>query len=108
MALRNFYEKTTKIFKVELRFNSVIPDLRGDHVSIILKKKKNDLDSDAVLYKEADVISEGENGIAVFTLTTEDTEIPPETYFYEIKWTSVDSVYIIESDRLSVLDRVFD
>ena len=66
MALRNFYEKTTKIFKIELRFNSVIPDIRGDHISIILKKRKNDLDSEAVLYKEADVFSEGESGIAIF------------------------------------------
>lgn len=108
MALRNFYEKTTKIFKIELRFNSVVPDIRGDHISIILKKRKNDLDSEAILYKEADVFSEGESGIAIFTLTPEDTSIPPETYFYEIKWASIDSIYILESDRLSVLDRVFD
>lgn len=116
MALRNFYVKTSKVFKIELKFNGVTPDIKSDTVSIIFKKRKTDLDSLAVLNKDADVYTEGNLGIATFTLSIEDTAISPGSYFYEIKWTVFGAiaevvnkqVRIMESDRVTVLERVYD
>jgi len=108
MGLRNFYEKTTKVFKIELKYNGITPDLVNDTVSIIFKKRKGDLDSIAVLVKDADVVAEGINGIAIFTLTPEETTLDPGTYFYEIKWITVDSYNIVESNKVEVLDRIYD
>lgn len=108
MALKNFYEKTTKSFEIKLKFNGEIPNLRGNHIFIIFKKNSSDLDKNAVLLKEADTETRGEEGIAIFDLTKEDTSIEPGTYFYEIKWSALESEYIIESGSLTILNRIFD
>ena len=108
MAIRDFFEKTTKIFRLELRFNNETPDIRLDTISFILKKRKSDSDEEAPLLVEADVFSEGEDGVAIFTLTPEDTAIETGNYFYEIKWLTQGNEYILESKALTVLERVFD
>jgi len=109
MALRDFYQKTTKVFKTELKYNGIKPDIRHDEVSIIFKKRKGDLDSEAFLTKLADVTTEGLNGRAIFYLTIEDTDLEPGRYFYEIKWTipipdpELDVVQIVESKNIEIL-----
>jgi len=108
MSLRNFYRKTTKIFKVELEFNDSVPELRADTMSFILKKRRTDLDSEAYLTSEADMITEGGEGKAIFTLESDDLDLAPGPYFYEIKWFPDSSEYVLDSGILTILDTVFD
>lgn len=108
MAIRDFYEKTTKTFRISLKFNGNVPDISNDIVTIILKENKNLSDSEASLEKQANVSPYGVEGIAEFNLNVEDTNIKPGVYFYEIKWESLFGVYILESGRVTVLSRVFD
>ena len=104
--MKDFYEKTTKAFDVLIYINGQPQDISSDTVSIIFKRLKTDADEDAVISKEAYECTN--NGIAKFTLTPEDTAIPPRNYFYEIKWISHDKEYILESDTVKVLDRIYD
>ena len=109
MALRNFHPRTSKIFKTELKYNGIKPDIRLDIVSITFRKRKSEIESEAPLTKLADVMTEGLNGRAIFYLTIEDTDLEPGRYFYEIKWTipvpdpEPDLVQIVESKNIEIL-----
>lgn len=107
-SIRNFYEKTSKAFELRLKFNGVAPNIEGHEVTLIFKKRKDDPDTEALLLKNAS-LERGEEGIALFNLTPEDTSLNPGPYFYEIRWTTVfGDVYILESSSVSILKRVFD
>lgn len=110
MAIRDFYRGTTKIFELKLSFNNEVPNIQADKIKIILKKSTRDTDEEAVLLKEADTFTYGEEGKAVFELTSEETNISAGTYYYEIAWytNGENDMYILESDRLQIKERRFD
>jgi hypothetical protein len=84
--ISSFYEGTTKVFSITITHNSVAPDITLDTVRFIMKRNSTDSDADALINKTADVTTSGASGIAIFTLSQEDTEIPLGTYYYEITW----------------------
>lgn len=43
-------------------------------------------DKDAVMHKIADIL-DADNGVAYFTITSEDTNIEPGEYWYDIQYT---------------------
>jgi hypothetical protein len=104
--ITNFYEKTTKAFDVYIYINGQPQDISSDVVSIIFKRLKSDTDAEAVLTKQAYECTS--DGVAKFTLTPDDTTLPPRNYYYEIKWVNNDKIYILESDTITVLDRIYD
>ena len=106
--MRDFYEKTTKAFDVEIRVNNLEPDITADAVSAIFKTNKSDLDVNAVITANADVTTSGDTGIAEFTLTVAQTTVTPALLYYEIRWTTGTDVYILESSSVTVLDRIYD
>ena len=104
--MTDFYYKTTKSFDVTITVNGVVQDISGDTVTIILKKKKQDSDAEAVLLKES--FENTVSGVAKFIFTPTETNLPIGTYYYEIKWVNGTNVYIREYDTVKVLERVFD
>ena len=73
------------------------------------KRKLNDItpygfDAEAVILKEASK----SGSVASFTLSPSETDLSLGQYWHELKWTNGENVYIIDSGRLNVLDRVFD
>jgi len=107
--LTDFYIRSTKKFSVQIVFNSAYPNITAHTVSMILKSALSDPDSSAVLQKEADVVTEGATGKAIFTLTPEDLDINPKKYHYEIYWTvSETEIYPLEIGTVTAKDRVKD
>lgn len=106
--MNNFYEKTTKIFSLTITVDSTNPNITNDDVLFTLKAYKTDTDEEALLSSSADVLTEGDVGKAIFTLSPSDTDIDPGKYYYEIKWLTGDNVYILESSTVRVLDRIYD
>lgn len=104
MAIRDFYEKTTKIFKQRLKYNGETPNLTNDTITIRFKKRRRD--TEYSLEKLADVTSEGEQGIASFSFSPEETGLTPGVYFYEIVWESVGFTNVVESGKVEVLERL--
>lgn len=104
--MTDFYEKSTKAFDVIVYINGQLQDISSDTVSFVMKRMKTDSDEEAVLLKQAQEC--GANGVAKFVLNPEDTALLPRNYFYEIKWVNGSNVYILESDTVKVLDRIFD
>lgn len=103
--ITDFYRKTTKAFNVYCYINNTLQNIEFDTVSIVFKNRKDDSDEDAILTKDA-IINES---VAEFTLTKEETDIDERNYYCEIKWTLVTGeVYILYSDSVRVLERVYD
>lgn len=104
--MKDFYYGTTKAFDIIVYVNGEPHPIGPDTVTLILKNNKKDSDEDAVLFKEA--YETTNEGVAKFTLSADETKLPPSKYYYEIKWINDTNVYILESSTVSVLERVFD
>lgn len=107
--LSDFYEGETKKFTVNISYKGTTPDISGDTVKFLLKKQKTDLDQNAKIDKNGDVDTNGVNGQALFNLEPTDTAIEPGTYYYELIWTLASGeIYILESGKVNILDRIKD
>ena len=95
------YEKTMLAFDIEAISNGSTQELIGD-VSLIIKANKSDTDAQALLTSEAIDYSENKARFAF------DMNILPGSYFYEIRWTNGTSQYVLISDTIEVLERVYD
>jgi hypothetical protein len=101
--IRSFPAKSTVIFDVHISVDDESPDLRSDTLTFVLKKWYTD--DEAVLESDADV-SEGEDGVASFELSTDDTDIKPGNYVYEIYWNTDGNEYVPLRGSLEVYERV--
>ena len=105
----NFYEATTKKFDVTIMYNGSAPDITGDVVKFIVKEDKDNVDGDAIIDVDANVVNNGATGVAEFALSISETGVTPKKYYYDIIWTwSTGEVYVLESDSVTVLERVKD
>ena len=106
--LSDFYQNSTKKFRVLVAVNGEAQDIRNDTVAIIMKTNKDDPDDQAVLAKDADVTTEGESGSAIFDITDEDIEdVVAGNYYYEIYWdTGGGEKYVLINNEVKVLERV--
>lgn len=105
MSLLDFYQNTTKKFGVAVIYNDTVPDITNDTVTFYLKDNK--IDSNYILSASGEVITQGWNGVANFTLTDEQTDLNPEIYYYEIIWdTLAGDRYVLESDSVRIIPRI--
>lgn len=109
MALTNFPSGTTKNFSVVLSIDDVAQDITGDEVQFLMKSKKADPDSEAVIDADADVVTSGAGGTALFTLSPADTAITPGDYYWDVQWRLAGGAeYVPDNGRVKVLERVSD
>lgn len=102
--LKDFYQKTTKKFDVNINYNGTEPNITLDTLTFLLKTKK---DGETILTKVADVATSGATGIAKFNLSKLDTDIAHGRYYYEIYWSlSTGEEYVLDSGELNVLNRI--
>ena len=104
----DFHRQTAVYIDVEITLNGSAPDITGDTVTIMIKEKKSDTDSAALINKDFDVSAEGASGKASVELTPDETKaIPAGVYFYEIYWTlSGGDIYVLEAGTVKALERV--
>lgn len=107
--ISHFYQGTTKRFQLTCKINGAAQDIKADTLKFWVKKAKGDPNADAVISKEADVTTHGENGIALFELTPAETDVAPDKYFCGIEWQRAnDDEYVVYDDTIKVLERVSD
>jgi len=107
MAIKDFYENTTKNFTGTITLDSGTPDITGDTVTFTMKKKRTDTNAIAVIIKTADV-SIGAGKFEV-NLTTADTTTTPDEYYYDLVWDlSTGARYVLEEGTIKVLDKISD
>lgn len=104
--MKDFYEKTTKAFNITVLVDSQKVDLTNNVVTVMFKTDKSIPDEEASINVNAFELTT--EGVAKFILTPDDTAIAPGVYYYEFKWTDGINEYVLESDTVRVLDRVFD
>lgn len=110
MGISDFFPSTTKNFSINLKINGVTQDITGDTVTVRFKKSKDDLDVDSVISLEADVITQGATGVALFKLTPLLTTVPPLKYYVDITWLipATSSEYVVYSQIVTILRRTSD
>jgi len=107
MAIKDFYENTTKNFTGTVSLNSGTPDITADIVTFTLKKRQTDTDSLAIISKTADVSAGA--GLFSFNLTKSDTATTPGLYYYDIVWDlSTGARYVLEEGTVNILDKLSD
>lgn len=109
-VITSFYPGVTKTVRVVITLDGDAPDITGDTVTLRLKSSRSDADASAVLTKEADVLTAGATGTAIFSLTPSDTQdLTPGPYYYDIVWELAGGgEYVLNSSTVRVLDRVSD
>jgi len=110
MAISSFYEGTTKVINYILADeDGNIQNITSDTVRFIVKASPSTADGSAVIDTNADVTTDGAQGKATITLTSALTSVQYGSYYYEVLWTrSTGEVYVVESERLTIKQRVTD
>lgn len=109
MSLSNFHKGTTKNFRVTITLDGVAQDITGDVVTFTMKTKIADSDGDAVIQEDADVTTEGADGVAIFSLSPTVTKVKPDEYVWDVTWKLAGgSQYVTNEGEVKVEDRVSD
>jgi len=106
----DIYRRYAYDWTVAIAIDGAAPDISGDVVALILKTQvvPGADDSDAALYKEADVVTAGEDGKATFSLLSTDTDISAGKYWLEIRWTRPNKPMRLLTKIIEVFDPVFN
>ncbi len=106
MPLSDFYNYVSKDFDVLVAHLGVNPDISADVVKIVFKTDKSD--TDELLSVNADVTTDGANGVAKFQLSPTNTDVLSGWVWYEIVWELVsgNDEYVLYQDKVYVTSRV--
>ena len=101
---------TTKQFYLTCKIDGVAQDISGDTVTVTVKRKKSDADSSAIHQSNADVASQGSDGIAIVTIPAADTAAEtPASVFLDVQWLTAGGVErIVYDGTVDLLERVSD
>ena len=100
--MQNFYAGETLYYGYDITdYLGNAIDIRADSVTLTIKRYKDS--AIAEITASADCATFGEHGRAIFLIAKEDTAITPNTYFYEIKYTTGSAEYIMESGIVKCL-----
>lgn len=107
--IADFYVGTDKRFTVTCKIAGEAQDITSDTVTVKLKTSRGDADADAVLDVDADVATQGADGVAIFDWDGDDTDIEPGRYYIGIEWVLASGKeYVIYNDTIKALERVSD
>jgi hypothetical protein len=101
-------QRTTKVLRAYFTDNGEEQDLRDDTITLLIKKGKFDSTANAVLVKEANVTTYGEDSIAYWLLTPTDTDIPEGEYFFAISRVHSGNEYVPIEGKIRILHNLFD
>ena len=79
-------QKTTKIYEVQFKKNGANQDITGWTVFFTMKNKLTDEDVDAIISKTITVHEDSTQGKTLVELTSSDTDVPPKSYYFDIKF----------------------
>ena len=100
--MQDFYSGETLYYGYDITdYLGVAVDIRSDSVTLTLKRYKDS--AIANITASADCATFGEDGRAIFLVAKEDTAITPNTYFYEIVYTTGSARYVMESGIVKCL-----
>ncbi len=109
MAISPIPKGTTRTISVTITQDGSNPDISADVVTLTFKVNKADADP-GVLQENADVATDGANGVAVFLLTAALTEIEAAQYFYDVVWyvAGGGGEFVLDAGTVTIAERVSD
>ena len=87
MSIGDFYRGDTKVYNLTFKENNVAKDVSNMILFMTLKSSKSDLDASAALQVQTTFPSgsPSTSGIGTLTLTSNDTDITPGKYHYDLQ-----------------------
>lgn len=79
------YKKVSKTWEVRFKKNGIRTPITGWTVYFTVKEKLSDDDSQAVIQKDI-TPDDPSNGIALIELSSTDTDVTKNNYYYDIKY----------------------
>ena len=107
--IKDFYENTSVVFDIIIYYDCIPAVLSaGNEVKVLIKRRRHDPDSLAVVSKEGVIISIDE-GLVSFELTPSETTLPLGYYYLELLWeTSEDRRFVIHRQGITCLNKLQD
>jgi len=107
-TLSDLYPGTTRGFTLTVTdADDDAVDISGDTMTLRIKRRKGDLDTDALVSKAASSMLA--TGVASFSLTPSDLAVQPGAYWMDVEWvTNAGAIYIAHEQEIKILTRVSD
>jgi hypothetical protein len=102
------YKNSSAVISASIYKDSVLQDISSDTVTLTVKKRYMECDTDAVIIKTANVEEYGTSGVALFSLSHLDTSIPIGEYIFDITWDDGNSLYTVAVGKIKILSIVRD
>lgn len=100
----NFFSGETLYYGYDIKdYKGAVVDIRADAVTLKLARWQGGAPE---LTAEADCLTFGESGRAVFLVPKETTSLAPNNYYYEITYTTGSALYVMESGIVKCLPRL--
>lgn len=108
--ITDFFPGTTKRFSLQITLNGAAVDLTSDTLTFRIKADKDEVDGASLVEIQADVVTSGADGHALFSLAPADTSlVPPGSYYCDITWyRSSGEEYVVYDNSITIKDRVSD
>lgn len=105
--LQDFHPGDTLIFRYVIQWNGALANLASDTLTFCLKRNFDDAE---LIHVTADVATDGANGVAIFTVTDEQTAtLTPGNHVYDVHWARADGFEkTLQVEKVKVLRKVHE
>ena len=111
MSISAIPQGTTRVIHFTLTLEDDTPiDISGDVMTMTVKAEKDD-DDPGVAQEVADVATDGVNGVAIFTLSPDETDIDIGQYYFDVVWKpATGGIFVLDVDQetIRIIERVSD
>jgi len=111
MSISAIPQGTTRVIHFTLTLEDDTPiDISGDVMTMTVKAHKDD-DDPGVAQETADVATDGANGVAIFTLSPDETDIDIGQYYFDVVWKpATGGIFVLDVDQetIRIIERVSD
>lgn len=103
------FRRTTAVYELFFTTDGQYEDITGWTVYFTVKESQKDPDTSAIIKKDITSHLDAEHGKTEITLTPEDTDITPRTYWYDIVVKDDEgNINVISHGRIKVVEHATD
>lgn len=101
-------QRDTKNYSINLTKKGIPQDISGWTLTFVVKKNFNDADINAVIFKSIIIPNdtESQNGRYNFTLSSTDTDLPNDEYWYDLKFIDGDMRETFARGKLLIIPSI--
>lgn len=104
--MKPIYRKKSYPFSVQILVNNIAPDITADTVTVTIDKTLNT--ATPSIEKDADVLTSGATGKAIFELDLDDTDLSAGLYYLQVIWKLVGGTreFVVIDEEIEIKETV--